>query len=100
MYLVRKNIFETNSSSTHSIVLSKQVFPKYKKMEFEELLGDVARNVMDELVDDLTIAIGEGDYPEDENGNKYVTIDELQYLINEYKDNVLFEDETYNDYDY
>lgn len=98
MYLVRKNTFETNSSSTHSIVLSRQVFPKYKKMEFEELLGDVARKVIDELVDDVIASIGVGDYPEDENGNKYVTVDELKYLIEEYKDNILFVDEIYNDY--
>ena len=100
MQLVRKNTFETNSSSTHSLVISRQIFPKYKKMEFEELLGDVARRVVDELVDDLTFSIEEGDYPTDENGNKYVTVDELKYLIDEYKDNILFVDETYDDYDY
>lgn len=100
MQLVRKNTFETNSSSTHAIVLSRQIFPKYKKMEFEELLGDVARRVVDELIDDLTLAIGEGNYPTDENGNKYITADELEYLIKEYKENILFEDETYYTDDY
>lgn len=100
MYLVRKNTFETNSSSTHSLVLSRQVFPKYKKMEFEELLGDVARRIIDELVDDLTLSIDEGNYPTDENGNKYVTVDELKSLIEDYKDDVVFVDEIYDDYDY
>lgn len=97
MILIRRKTFETNSSSTHSLVISRQIFPKYKKMEFEKLLGDVARRVVDELVDDLKISIDEGNYPMDENGNKYVTVDELEYLINEYKDNILFVDV---DYDY
>lgn len=100
MQLVRKHTFETNSSSTHTLVISRRILPKYKKMEFEELLGDVARRVVNELADDLTLSIEEGNYPTDENGNKYVTAGELEYLIREYKENILFEDEIYNDYDY
>ena len=56
MKLVRKNVFETNSSSTHSLVIcTKEEFEKFKKGEkildrYDEKLVDRHENIIDKLI--------------------------------------------------
>ena len=86
MFTIRKGTFETNSSSTHSMVICSQ--DEYDKWDKGELLASRWKDgfkTKDELIKELV-----KEYPEyfDENGNfisndEYETLEDFFYAYND-----------------